>query len=119
MALTWWWRLGDRSLLLRDVAWFLLASDLAISSAWVMGFSGAVMAIILALVAAEAVGGHVAGTGDVEEHMAGARSVEEHVAGAGGVKEPLASCLTDKQVISLRVTAILRDLSRTFSIFHI
>ena len=99
MALTWWWRLGDRSLLLRNVAWFLLASDLAISSAWVMGFSGAVMAIILALVAAEAVGGHVAG--------------------AGGVKEPLASCLTDKQVISLRVTAILRDLSRTFSIFHI
>ena len=74
-------------------------ADLASSSAWVMGFSGAVMAIILALVAAEAVGGHVAG--------------------AGGVKEPLASCLTDKQVISLRVTAILRDLSRTFSILHI
>ena len=82
--------MGDRSLLLRDVAWFLLASDLAISSAWVMGFSGAVMAIILALVAAEAVGGHVAGTGDVEEHMAGARSVEEHVAGAGGVKDHVA-----------------------------
>ena len=141
--------MGDRSLLLRDAARFLLASDLAISSAWVMGFSGAVMAIILALVSAKAVGGHVAGTGDVEEHMAGARSVEEHVAGAGGVKdhvagaggvedhvagaggvkehvagaggvkEPLASCLTDKQVISLRVTAIIRDLSRTFSILHI
>ena len=38
--------------LLRDVAWILFTSDWAISSAWVVGFSGAVMAIILVFVEA-------------------------------------------------------------------